>query len=151
MDHRTIASVDGAGPARRAADAVDLRIPLDTELLFLVRMVAEGVAVRARLDLDEIADLRMAVDEGAGFLFPRAHPGTGLRCRFEEHGRSVSVQLTATTAAAALPRTGGFEWHVLRTLTDALTTWTEPGPTDDIGDTWYLHLRFTKRSWTGGP
>ncbi|MFE0020136.1 anti-sigma factor [Amycolatopsis sp. NPDC059021] len=151
MDHSKTANVDGAVPAAVSAGTVELRVPLDTGLLFLVRMVAEGIAVRAKLDLDEIADLRMAVDEGAGCLFPRARPGTQLWCRFEESGRSVTVQLTATTTSATTPGTGGFEWHVLRTLTDALTTWIEPGPADEAVDTWFLHLRFTKRSWTGGP
>jgi serine/threonine-protein kinase RsbW len=44
-------------------DGIELSIPAHPTLLHLVRMTAGVVAARADLDLDDVEDLRLAVDE----------------------------------------------------------------------------------------
>lgn len=114
-------------PASTETGPIELRVPAAVEHLFLVRLVADGVATRADFDLDELADLRMAVDETAARLIRRALPGCALDCRFEVHGPELSARLTTGTATGDEP-TNTFEWHVLRTLTDTITTWSKPQP-----------------------
>ncbi|HEX5614338.1 MAG TPA: hypothetical protein VFZ83_04225 [Acidimicrobiia bacterium] len=60
-------------------DAVTLVIPASTEHVQLARLVASGIAGRLAFDLDEIEDLRIAVDELCVLLL--------------EHGASESLSL----------------------------------------------------------
>ena len=47
---------------------IELKIPADARLLRLVRMLASGLATGAGFDVDELDDLRIAVDEAVSAL-----------------------------------------------------------------------------------
>lgn len=53
----------GESGANEQVDAVGLRIPAQAELLILARLVAAAVAARGECSVDEIEDLRLAIDE----------------------------------------------------------------------------------------
>ena len=53
-------------------DGIELSIPAQPNLLYLVRMTAGAVAARADLALDDVEDLRLAVDELACPSWTRA-------------------------------------------------------------------------------
>jgi serine/threonine-protein kinase RsbW len=48
---------------------IRLELPVDVRVIRIARLVAGGLAATAGLDIDEIDDLRIAVDEGCGALF----------------------------------------------------------------------------------
>ncbi|PFG57289.1 serine/threonine-protein kinase RsbW [Amycolatopsis sulphurea] len=139
------------GPATKVVPAfvpmVELRLPADRDLLFLARMVAEGLAGTGEFSLDEIADLRLAVEEAVSVIALRADDGAEVECVFR-HDSRITVTMATSSSAMLPPGPDEVGWHILRALTDSVATWTEPGP-DPHG--WRLCLEFTKEPRTGGP
>jgi hypothetical protein len=92
-------------------DHIELSIPAQPVLLHLVRMTAGVVAARADLGLDEVEDLRLAVDELClPFMGPEGHPGRLLvRYGWDSETIEISCTLTAEdegTDIAAVPVVG---------------------------------------------
>ncbi len=98
-----------------ATDAVDLRVPADPAYLSVVRTATAGLATRLRLTLDEIEDLRIAVDEACSLLLAgRAHPGRSLNAAFSVGNGTISVLIAGPVED--LPAGASFSWTVLRAL-----------------------------------
>jgi serine/threonine-protein kinase RsbW len=119
-----IAVVGQGGPAQ-APDVVELRVPADPAYLAVVRTASAGLGARLDLTLDEIEDLRMAVDEACALLLSNtSHDGESLYCEFTiRRGRlDVHVRGPATT----VPDSNTFGWSVL----EALVGRVETGATD---------------------
>jgi serine/threonine-protein kinase RsbW len=99
-------------------DMVELTVPAQIPYLAVVRTATAGLAARLGFTLDEIEDLRIAVDEACSMLLslPTApeRVDSSLTCRFNviDDGLAVSVT-TAVTAKAALPPHQSFAWQVL--------------------------------------
>lgn len=83
-----------------------------------VRVVAGELAARADFDLDEVADLRLAVDELCSSLAMLAPPDTRMRCvlQVDPDWITVTVWIPALEPSA-IPR-DTFGWRVLVTLAD---------------------------------
>jgi serine/threonine-protein kinase RsbW len=105
-------------PASPDGDVVELTIPASTGYLGVVRTATAGLAARLSFTLDEIEDLRIAVDEACVMLLslPRpqqADPAT-LTCQFRVHAEALAVTVSARVAdAATLPSDQSFDWRVL--------------------------------------
>lgn len=56
-------SGDGSGEVRTLSEPVELCIPVQSDLIVLARLTAATVASRAGFDVEEVDDLRLAVDE----------------------------------------------------------------------------------------
>lgn len=69
---------------------IELTIPADARLLRLVRLVASGLASTAGFDVDELDDLRIAVDEAVSALL-EAGDGSKLPLRFDVAGGEVAM------------------------------------------------------------
>lgn len=80
---------------------IELALPADTRLLRLVRLVASGLASTAGFDVDELDDLRIAVDEAVASLL-EGGDGSRLTLRFDV-GRSEVGMAGSTPAAAGSP------------------------------------------------
>jgi hypothetical protein len=79
-----------------ALDRVELSIPAQPSLLQLVRLTAGVVASRADLGLDDVEDLRLAVDELClPFIGPTGHTGR-LLLRFGWNNESIEISCTLT-------------------------------------------------------
>jgi serine/threonine-protein kinase RsbW len=103
------------------AHSVDLRVPADPAYLAVVRTATTGLAARLDLTLDEIEDLRIAVDEACSLLIDRrAHPGEDLRAGFTI--RPSELQVTFTGPRPSLPEAGNFAWSVLEALVSDVRT-----------------------------
>ncbi len=72
----------------------------------------------ARLDftLDEIEDLRIAVDEACAILLQQAVPGSVLSCVFRLVDDSLEVTVSAPTTDGRAPERDTFAWTVLSAL-----------------------------------
>lgn len=75
-------------------DAVRLSVPTSLEYVRIVRLTASGVASRLGFDVDEIENLRVAVDELASMVVDAAAPGR-LDVEFWSTGSELRMEGTA--------------------------------------------------------
>jgi serine/threonine-protein kinase RsbW len=100
----------------RSADVVEVRVPADVAYVSTLRLTAAGLAARCDLTIDDIEDLRLAVDEACALLLPHARPDTTLEARFElRQGRLVVGASVTADDGGDLDR-NGFAWTVLGAL-----------------------------------
>jgi len=100
---------------------VSIRVRAEKSQVPMVRAIAETLAVLADFSLDEVADIKLAVDEAATSIIVRAAPEAELVVGFTTSFREFrAVVQTWIPASKSLSQTG-FGWHVLRTLTDVVT------------------------------
>ena len=82
----TLTAVPGQRDPRRGTgrrDHVTVRMPAEGAYLSVLRTATAGLAARLDFTLDEIEDLRIAVDEACAMLLAQAVPGTNLECDFD--------------------------------------------------------------------
>ena len=83
---------------RGADDEVRLGVPADPEFLRLARITASGLASRAGFSLDEVEDLRLALDELCFWLVgAEGRPG------------NISLRYGSSPAGLVIEGTGHFE------------------------------------------
>lgn len=89
-----------------------------------LRALAADMAMHADLDLDTIADLRLAVEEACATVLANAEPDSELVCRIRVAPTDVQI-----TASVQLPRgwepvVGPLSLRILRTLSQSVDCWT---------------------------
>lgn len=97
-------------------DIVEVRVPADVGYVSTLRLTAAGLAARCELTVDDIEDLRLAVDEACALLLPHAAPGTTLEARFELAYARLEVQASVASVDGAELDRNGFAWTVLGAL-----------------------------------
>ncbi|MDT4929232.1 MAG: serine/threonine-protein kinase RsbW [Pseudonocardiales bacterium] len=107
-------------PARPDGDAVEVRIPADVVYVSTLRLTAASLAARCDLTIDDIEDLRLAVDEACALLLPHATPDSTLDARFELAEGKLAVDTSVTTSDSAEPDRDGFAWTVLGALASSV-------------------------------
>jgi serine/threonine-protein kinase RsbW len=102
-------------------DVVDLRVPADPAYLAVVRSTTAGLAARLDLTLDEIEDMRIAVDEACALVMSRrSQPGASLHAAFTVGNDTLEVVVDGP--ARSLPERGNFAWSVLEALVGTVET-----------------------------
>ena len=96
---------------------VELRIPADSAYLSVLRTATAGLAARLDFTLDDIEDLRIAVDEACAMVLPQARADSDLTCSFELAPTRLTVAVTAECESPRPPDKDGFAWTVLAALT----------------------------------
>lgn len=97
-------------------DIVELTVPADGAYLSVLRTATAGLAARLHFTLDEIEDLRIAVDEACALLLPPGAPqNRELTCRFDVGPDNLAVAISTPTSGR-LPDTQTFAWRVLAAL-----------------------------------
>jgi serine/threonine-protein kinase RsbW len=99
---------------------VELRIPADSAFLAVLRTATAGLAARLDFTLDDIEDLRIAVDEACAMVLPQAREGSDLTCAFTLGAGSLSVAVSAECDHPMQPSRDGFAWTVLAALTSSV-------------------------------
>lgn len=102
--------------ADRGRDVVALRLPADGAYLSVLRTATAGLASRLDFTLDDIEDLRIAVDEACAMLLPQAVPGADLTCEFELSAGLLRVAVCVETVHGQEPSRDTFAWTVLSAL-----------------------------------
>jgi serine/threonine-protein kinase RsbW len=101
-------------------DRIDIRIPADGVYVATLRMCAASLAARCDLTVDDIEDLRLAVDEACSLLLPHAGTGSGgaanLDAVFTLHPGELRVQTRVVAVDGAAIDQTGFAWTVLGAL-----------------------------------
>lgn len=134
-------------------DVVVVRLPASSAYLSILRTATAGLAALVQFTLDEIEDLRIAVDEACAVLLAH-HPaaattrvgelltGNDLTCRYTLHDRAIDVEVSLRFRqkknTAELPR-NTFAWQVMNALADDIEAFSR---SDE------LVLRLTKRKAT---
>ncbi|GAA2515600.1 anti-sigma regulatory factor [Pilimelia columellifera] len=99
-------------------DIVLLTVPAEVGYLGVLRTATAGLAARLHFALDEIEDLRIAVDEACAMLLGVAVAGAELECRFAVSDDALTVQVSVQVLPGAqLPSESSFAWKVLTALT----------------------------------
>lgn len=109
-------------------DVVLLTVPADGGYLGVLRTATAGLAARLHFALDEIEDLRIAVDEACAMLLAITTRDAELECRFTVTETELTVEVTVPVVAGAkLPAESSFAWKVLTALTTAATATVDGG------------------------
>ena len=106
--------------AQTHADVM-LRIPADSAYLAVLRTATAGLAARLDFTLDDIEDLRIAVDEACAMVLPQARPDSDLTCTFDLDAARLTVAVSAECDSPRPPNRGGFAWTVLAALTNEVS------------------------------
>jgi serine/threonine-protein kinase RsbW len=107
-------------PIEHGHDIVLLAVPASGAYLGVLRTATAGLAARLQFTLDEIEDLRIAVDEACAILLAVAALDAELACRFTVTDDTLTVEaaVPAASPAVRLPSGESFAWQVLSALTD---------------------------------
>jgi serine/threonine-protein kinase RsbW len=99
---------------------VTLTVPAESIYLSVVRTAAAGLGARLDFTLDDIEDLRIAVDEACALLLKQARSDTRVRCEFRVAEQVLGVRAIAVCDRPSVPPRDGFSWTVLAALTSSL-------------------------------
>lgn len=102
-------------------DVVEIMVPADGAFVSVLRSVTAGLASRCDLTLDEIEDLRIAIDEACALLLPHARPGSSITVRFTLAKGSLEIYASVPATEDADPDRNGFAWTVLQALTSTVS------------------------------
>jgi hypothetical protein len=124
-------------------DVLLLDVPSTGDYLSVLPTATAAVATRLGFSLDEIEDLRAAVNAAVALLIPTASKptdsgrprpfrrragGEPLRCRLEVGEETLQIVLSRPKGEP-LPDAGTYQWQVLRALTDEVESEVEGSTT----------------------
>ncbi len=124
----------------RSERAVELRVAPRLENLAVVRMLVGAVGTFEDLNVDAVADLRLAIDELCTQLIRCATPDATLLIVIEPREDEVVVQASATCETVDVLSPGSFSWHVLTSLTDEAQVFHDGREPGGIGKTFGVTL-----------
>lgn len=107
---------------------VTLQVPATPGHLAILRTTIGGIAARDRFTLDQVDDLRMAVEEAAVQLLRQAGDDR-LEMTVEptEQGLEVRLSVAAGSGDGAVLDEDSFSWTILQALADSLEAWRSDG------------------------
>ena len=97
-------------------EAVTVSVPADVSFVSTLRLATASLAARCGLTVDDIEDLRLAVDEACSLLLPHAASGSRLDTRFLLSPGQLSVDAAVQSDDDAQLDKSGFAWTVLGAL-----------------------------------
>ena len=128
-------------PTAGVLPTVEVRVPADSAYVSVLRTATAGLAARLDFTLDDIDDLRMAVDEACGLLLPQAVADSSLTCVFVLGVDRLSVSVAAVSEEPRLPAQTGFAWAVLTAVAGSVDAVIGPDETVTIT------IERQRRSW----
>ena len=86
-------------------DLISIQIPASPEYLNVVRLIASGLASRLKFTIDDIEDLKIAVDELSAYLTGAQGRDGRLDIVFEVHDDRIEIKGSGTFSAGTKVRT----------------------------------------------
>jgi serine/threonine-protein kinase RsbW len=111
---------------RELRDQVTVRLPAEGAYLSVLRTATAGLAARLDFTLDEIEDLRIAVDEACAMLLAQADEGSALQCDFTLDRDSMTIAVSAQSRLGEPPAKDTFAWTVLSALAGSVDSGVGP-------------------------
>lgn len=110
---------------------VRLEVPASPEFLRITRIMVAGVASRLGFTLDDVEDLRIAIDELCFALVGKGRPGTiSLRYQMLDDGLAVEGVGRFTDDGVKEPKLSPMSNQILNAMVDEVSLGTGPeGPT----------------------
>ena len=106
--------------------SVELRVAARLENLAVLRTLVAAAATFEDLDIDSVADLRLAVDEACTRLIRSAAPDSVLMVQIDPGDDAVQVHASTTCQGDdAIVTPDSFSWHVLRSLVSDVRTFVD--------------------------
>lgn len=127
-----MSDVDNSAHAR-SPRAVEVRVAAQLENLAVVRTLIAAVGTFEDLNLDAVADLRLAVDEACTRLIRSSTPEATLVLVIDPRDSEVVIDVSTTSEAEDILTPGSFSWHVLTSLTDDVRTFRNGAELDGVG------------------
>ena len=103
-------------------DQVGLRLPASSAYLSVLRTATSALASGLDFTLDDIEDLRIAVDEACALLLPHAVEGSSLECAFDLSPDALAVRVSVPTHEPVPIAQDSFAWTVLTALVGDVTS-----------------------------
>jgi len=116
-----------ARPLDIGADQVTVRMPADGAYLSVLRTATAGLAARLDFTLDDIEDMRIAVDEACAMLLSQAIPGSSLECNFALSPDDMTITVSVPSLNPRPPSGDTFAWTVLSALAGTVDAQVGPG------------------------
>jgi serine/threonine-protein kinase RsbW len=113
--------------ANAARDEVTVRMPADGAYLSVLRTATAGLAARLDFTLDDIEDMRIAVDEACAMLLSQAIPGSSLECSFALSEDDMTITVSVPCLNPRPPSGETFAWTVLSALAGTVEAQVGPG------------------------
>lgn len=111
----------------------------------VARSVAEMLAIMYGFDLDDVADIKLAVDEACGQLERVSGGDPALTMTIRARHRELALEITSPVAGEGVIEQTGFGWHVLTTLADTVSTHVSEDPSgSSLPGARLLTITFTK-------
>jgi serine/threonine-protein kinase RsbW len=114
-------------PLEVGADQVTVRMPADGAYLSVLRTATAGLAARLDFTLDDIEDMRIAVDEACAMLLSQAIPGSSLECSFALSPDDMTITVSVPCLNPRPPSGETFAWTVLSALAGTVEAQVGPG------------------------
>ena len=102
-------------------------MPAEGAYLSVLRTATAGLAARLDFTLDEIEDLRIAVDEACAMLLSQAIPGSSLECNFALGREEMTISVSVPSLTPEPPASDTFAWTVLTALAGTVDAFAGPG------------------------
>jgi serine/threonine-protein kinase RsbW len=112
---------------------VEFRVPARLESLAVVRTLVSALGTLEDLDLDAVADLRLALDEACTALIRCSVPDSLLTVVVRPRERDLWVAVSAPCVDDNVLRPGTFSWHVISSLTHDVETFRDGAEVGDPG------------------
>lgn len=127
---QSVPHADARGPR-----SVELRVSAQLENLAVVRTMIGALATFEDLDLDAVADLRLAVDEACTRLIRSSSPDATLVLVIDPRVNElvIDVSTTALSGVEDVLTEGSFSWHVLTSLTDDVRMFHDGAELEGLG------------------
>ena len=100
------------------SDTVTLTFVARTHNAALARTVAAVMSARADLPLDQLEDVRLAVDEAVSQSILDAPRDAEVTCTFTHVDSTLEIDVSAPSVSGRPPGTNTFSWTVLSALVD---------------------------------
>ncbi len=140
-----MAEVASHGKAEYSPQAVELRVQATLENLAVLRTLVAAIGTFEDLDFDAVADLRLAVDEACTRLIRSAVADSTLLVVVDPQPGALVVHASTTCDSADILAPGSFSWHVLSSLTDEVTTFSN-GQTAGDGEVFGISMTTRRAS-----
>ena len=110
---------------------VEVIVPARLESLVIIRTLVSALGTLEDLDLDAVADLRLALDEACTALIRSSAPNSRLTVTVRPREQDLWISVSVPCVEDDVLRPGTFSWHVISSLTDDVETFRDGAEVDD--------------------
>jgi serine/threonine-protein kinase RsbW len=125
-----MSEADNAAPIV-VGQPVEFLVPARLESLAIIRTLVSALGTLEDLDLDAVADLRLALDEACTALIRSAAPDSRLTVTVRPREQDLWISVSAPCVEDEVLRPGTFSWHIISSLTDDVETFRDGA---EVGD-----------------